>query len=346
MSENQHSGSDTVKAAIGKLMDGKDLTRMESRLVMNDILDNKATDAQISAYLVAMRMKGETVDEITGSAQAFSDRTKPMDMHYENIVDTCGTGGDNLNTFNISTTSAFVAAGAGVNVAKHGHRSVSGKCGSADLLAEFGVNVDIPKRIVSRCFREIGLAFLFAPKYQKSWHYALGPRREIGAKTIFNILGPITNPAHTKRQLIGVYDDTIMRTLVEVMRELGAVQVMVVHGYDGLDEITITGKSHIIELIDGQVYEYDISPSDFKMDTAPIAAIQSQSCAENVQIVMDVLSGKPGPATDTVLLNAGAAIKVSGKVNSLYDGIELARQSISSGSALQKLQKLIGISNS
>lgn len=341
--DSPQKGSEIVKNAIKKLMDGKDLSRTESRLVMNDIMDNRATDSQISAYLVALRLKGETVDEIAGSAQAFTDTAAPVSVKDENIVDTCGTGGDNLSTFNISTASAFVAAGAGVRVAKHGHRGISSKCGSADLLAEFGIKVDIPRRTIARCFREIGLAFLFAPRFHKSWQYALGPRREIGARTIFNILGPITNPARTRRQLIGVYDDRLMRTVLEVMRELGAIQVMVVHGQDGLDEITITGKTHIIELIDGSVYEYDIYPEDFNMNSAPISSIQTHSCLQNVEIFNDVLHGKPGPALDTVLLNAGAAIKVSGKVASLQDGIELARISISSGQAWEKLKKLMAI---
>lgn len=314
-------------------------------MIMNEIMENHATDAQISAYLVALHMKGETVDEITGSAEAFSDKTMSFKVKYNNMVDTCGTGGDNLHTFNISTTAAFVTAGAGVTVAKHGHRSVSSKCGSADLLASLGVNIEMNKRTIERCFQEVGLAFLFAPKFLKGWRYAFGPRREIGARTILNILGPLTNPVRTQRQLIGVYDPNLMHTIINVMLELGAEQMMVVHGHDGLDEITISGKTSVVEFIDRKIYEYEITPEDFQLQSAPISTIQSEGCSDSVSFVSDVLKGKPGPATDVVILNAGAAIKVSGKVNSLAEGIELAKESISSGAARKKLEKIIEITN-
>lgn len=338
-------GSKILKSAISKLMDGKDLSRDESRLVMNEIMEDKATDAQISAYLVALRMKGETVDEITGSVEALTNKSQAVKLKYDNVVDICGTGGDNLNTFNISTSASFVCAGAGVAVAKHGNRSVSSKCGSGDFLKAVGVNIDIPIEKVLQCFNEIGLAFIFSPKYQRSWRYTHGPRREIGARTIFNILGPLTNPARTKRQVIGVYDTSLMRTLVNVMKELGAEQVMVVHGEDGLDEITITGKTQIAELINGEIYEYEIAPENFHLRSAPLSSIQSTSCQENIRYLDDILSGKKCPATDIAVLNAAAAIKVSGKVNSLYEGVESAIESIKSGAAKTKLEKLIEITN-
>lgn len=326
-------------------MNGKNLSRMESRLVMNEILENKATDAQISAYLVALRMKGETVDEITGSAEALTGKSKTVHLEYENVVDICGTGGDNLNTFNISTTAAIVTAGAGVHVAKHGTRSVSSKCGSADILRTLGVNINLTKPRIERCLAEVGLTFVFSQKFQKSAPYAFGPRREIGARTIFNILSTLTNPARIRRQVIGVYDRSLMHTVIEVMRELGAVQVMVVHGEEGLDEITISGKTYVIELIDGQIYEYEITPENFALRSAPLTEIQTGSCEQTKQIIMDILKGKRGPARDVVLLNAGAAIKVSGKVDSLQEGIALAQKSIDEGAALNRLNRLIEVSN-
>jgi len=333
--------SEIVKAAISKLMMGKNLSRNESRLVMNEIIEKKATDAQISAYLVALRIKGETADEITGSAQALSDKTTPVKLKQEDIVDISGTGGDNLHTFNISTTAAFVTAGAGVKVAKHGQKSVSGKCGSADIVAELGVNINLDKRLISRCLHEVGLTFIFAPKFSKSSPYALGPRREIGARTIFNILSTLTNPARAKRQVIGIYDSALMQTVVDVLSELGTKQVMVVNGENGQDEISISGKTKVIELIDNKQYEYEIRPENFNLQSAPISVIQTESCSDNKKIILNILDGKPGPALDVVLLNAAAAIKVSGKVNSLTEGINLARESIESGAAKNILEKLI-----
>ncbi len=338
-----NDGSPVIKGAIAKLMRGENLTRNESRLVMNEIMDKKATDAQISAYLVALRIKGETVDEITGAAEAMT-HTASMKVKQENMVDICGTGGDNLSTFNISTTAALVAAGAGVTVAKHGHRSVSSKCGSADLLQNLGIQIDMPRNKIRRCLKEIGLGFFFDPKFHKSWHYALGPRQEIGARTVFNILGPLTNPARIRRQVVGVYDPSLMQTLIQVLRELGAEQVMMVHGAEGLDEISITGETYILELIDNQIYEYTITPENFNLRSAPIQNIQSTSCEQNVEYLHSVLDGRLSPARDVVLLNAGAAIKVSGKVDSLYEGIELAQQSIDSGAAKEKLRLLVEMS--
>ena len=338
-------GSKILKSAITKLMDGKDLSREESRLVMTEIMQSKATDAQISAYLVSLRMKGETVDEITGSVEALTKKQTAIEFKYENIVDTCGTGGDNLSTFNISTTAALICAGAGVAVAKHGHRSVSSKCGSADLLKAIGVNIEIPQKNVLDCLNKIGIAFFFAPKFQQSWRSSQGPRMEIGARTIFNILGPLTNPARIKRQLIGVYDTSLMMTLANVMKELGAKQVMLVHGEDGLDEISITGKSRIVELIDGEIYDYTIAPENFQLHSAPISSIQSGSCGENIKFLENILNGKEGPAMDVAILNAAAAIKVSGKVGSLNEGIQLARESVFTGQAKEKLDKLIELTN-
>jgi len=335
----------TIQVAINKLIEGKNLSRSESRKVMTLIMQGKATDAQISAYLVAMRMKGETVDEVTGAAEAVTKQSKKINTKYKNIVDTCGTGGDSLNTFNISTTAAFIAAGAGVAVAKHGYRSISSKCGSADILLKLGIKLDLTPELIEKCLYDIGIAFIFAPKFQASELYTLGPRSEIGARTIFNILGPLTNPARTKRQLIGVYDEKILRLVVEVLKELGSTQIMAVHGNEGIDEISISGKTKIVELVNGTIYEYDVKPENFHILSSPLSSIQSKTCTTNKKYLLNALKGKKSAALDIALLNAGAAIKVSGKVENLYDGIKLAKESVESGAALNKLEKLIEYTN-
>lgn len=336
----------TIQNAINKMIEGKSLSRSESRKIMTLIMEGKATDAQISAYLVAMRMKGETVDEVTGAAEALTNQSKRIKTKYENIVDTCGTGGDSLNTFNISTTAAFIAAGAGVAVAKHGYRSISSKCGSADVLMKLGVKLELQPEQIEQCLYDVGITFIFAPKFQASAAYTLGPRSEIGARTIFNILGPLTNPARTKRQLIGVYDQNILRLVVEVLKELGSKQVMAVHGNEGIDEISITGSTKVVELVNGIIYEYEIKPENFQILSSPLNTIQSQTCVSSKKFLLNVLKGKASPALNIALLNAGAAIKVSGKVDSLFEGIKLAKESVESGAALEKLEKLIEYTSS
>ena len=332
--------STIIKNAINHLIEGRSLSRTESKKIMKIIIRGEATEAQISAFLVALRMKGETVEEVAGAADAMKDGATHIKSRFKNIVDTCGTGGDSLNTFNISTAAAFVAAGAGVAVAKHGSKSVSSKCGSSDVLTALGVNINIPAEEMEKCLYEVGIAFLFAPTLKTSLPYAMGPRREIGARTIFNILGPLTNPARTKRQLVGVYDSNLVRLMVEVLKELGAVQAMAVHGEEGIDEISISGPTRVCELLNGSISEYNIRPEDFKISTSPLQMIQSKSANQNKSILMNVLKGKPSPALDVVLLNAGAAIKVSGKVESIWDGLQLAKESIQSGAAWEKLEKL------
>ncbi len=337
--------SKIVKNAIAKLMQGKNLSRSESRKVMTELVKDNASEAQISAYLVALRMKGETVEEITGAAEAFIKNSDMIEIPFKNVVDTCGTGGDNLHTFNISTTAALVTAGAGVAVAKHGHRSVSSKCGSSDLLKKMGINIDASNDVIATCFKEVGIAFLFANKFNKSQHYFLGPRREIGAWTIFNLLGPLTNPARTKRQVIGVSDKNLMHTLAEVMRELGAEHIMVVHGHDGLDEISITGPTFIVELRNGSITEYQIQPEKFGLKSYELSTIQTDSCDENIRILQDVLDGKPGAQRDIVVLNAAAAIWVSGKAKNMDTAVSMAEKSIDTGSAKMRLKQLIEITN-
>lgn len=337
--------SNPIQKAINRLIEGKNLTRTESKKIMKIIMHDEATQAQISAFLVALRIKGETVEEVTGAVEAMNDDATHIRTRFKNIVDTCGTGGDSLNTFNISTAAAFVAAGAGVAVAKHGSRSVSSICGSSDVLNALGINIQIPPEEMEQCLYEVGIAFLFAPKLKTSMIYAMGPRMEIGARTIFNILGPLTNPARTKRQLVGVYDIKLVRLMVEVLKELGAVQAMAVHGLEGIDEISISGPTKVCELVDGAIYEYNIRPENFKITSAPLKTIQTFTANKNKKMLMDVLKGKPSPALNVVILNAGAAIKVSGKANSIFKGIQLARDSIQSGAALDKLNKLKEFTN-
>lgn len=327
-------------------MAGKNLTRVESRMVMTEIIEERASKVQISAYLVALRMKGETVDEIAGAAEAVTEKSQYLTVENPGIVDICGTGGDNLSTFNISTTAAFVTAGAGVKVAKHGHKSASGKCGSSDLLTALGVQIDSPRQVVEECFRKIGIAFLFAEKFNKSQPYLLGPRMEIGAWTIFNLIGPMTNPARTKRQVVGVNDKSIMHTVVEVMQELGAEHIMAVHGSEGLDEISICGHTSVVELYKGIISEYEIHPVDFGLQTAPLSQIQTESCADNMKILREVLAGKKGAPRDVVLLNSAAAIRIAGAAGNLQEGLKMATKSIDSGAAQAKLDGLIELTMS
>ena len=330
-----------IQIAINKLMNGKSLTRLESKKVMHTIMRGEGSDAQISAFLVALRMKGETVDEITGAVEAVKSRTKSFHSRFKNVVDTCGTGGDALNTFNISTAAALVAAGAGVAVAKHGYRSVSGKSGSTDVLNALGVRLDISLEDMRNCLYETGIAFLFAPKLETTMRYAMGPRSEIGSRTIFNILGPLINPARTKRQLIGVYDPKLVHPVVEVMQLLGSEQIMAVCGSDGMDEISISGITHVSELINGRIYDYMIRPENFEIVSKHVNAIQVRSVIESKKMLLNVLKNITSPARDITILNAGAAIKVSGKVDSISDGIKAAKESLNSGAAMKKLQDVI-----
>ncbi len=335
-----------IQKSINKLINGKNLTRAESKKVMHAIMNSEGTDAQISAFLVALRMKGETVDEIAGAVEALNSKATRIKSKFKNVVDTCGTGGDSLSTFNISTAAALVAAGAGVAVAKHGNRSVSSKSGSADVLTSLGINIDLPPEKMEECLYETGIAFLFAPKLHTSMRYAMGPRSEIGARTIFNILGPLLNPARTKRQLVGVYNKSLVRQVVEVLKLLGAEQILAVYGHEGMDEISITGPTQVSELIHGDIFDYTISPENFELNTAPLSAIQVKNVAESKKMLKSVLKGKMSPAMDVALLNAGATIKVSGKVDSIWEGVKLARESIDSGKAQNVLDKLIKFTNS
>ncbi len=319
----------------------------EAEAVMNQIMSGGATDAQIGAYLMALRMKGETQDEITGSARAMRANAHRVPTRFsgEMLLDTCGTGGDRSGTFNISTTVAFVAAGAGVPVAKHGNRASSSRCGSADVLGALGVNLDLTPEQVGRCIDEVGIGFLFAPKLHPAMKYALGPRREMGLRTIFNILGPLTNPAGARRQLMGVFASDMTDMLAHVLGQLGAVSAVVVSGYGGLDELTTTGPNRVSYFHDNRVETYDLNPSDYGFRGANIAELLGGDAGENAAILRGVLDGSIQDAKrDVVILNSGAALVASGKVSSLRAGFELAAQVIDGGSALAKLDALIAYS--
>ena len=333
-----------IKEILGILAEGQDLDAEVMKMAMEEIMSGEATPSQISAFLMGLRVKGETVEEITAAAKVMRAKAKKV-RAPEDVIDTCGTGGDHSMTFNISTASAFVVAGAGVRVAKHGNRAASSHCGSADVLAELGVNLEADIKLVERCIEEIGIGFLFAPLLHQAMRYAIGPRREMGIRTIFNLLGPLSNPAGAKRQLLGVFDKRWVRPLAEVLKNLGSERAMVVHGEDGLDEITLTGATYVAELKDGEVREYKIEPEEFGFRRCLLSEIRGGTSGYNAEIIREVLSGSEGVKTDIVLLNAGSAIYVAGKAGSIKEGIELARQTIKSGKAMEKLEALIKMSN-
>jgi len=334
-----------IQEGIGQLIEGNDLNQDEAYQIATEIMNGQTTDAQIGAFLISLRLKGETIDEITGFVKAMREKATTVSCPQEFLVDTCGTGGDQSGTFNISTLSGFVAAGAGCNIAKHGNRSVSSNCGSADLFVELGIRIDITPETMAHCITENGIGFLFAPLLHKAMKYAIGPRREIGARTIFNILGPLTNPAGAKRQLLGVFSPSLTTPLANTLKRLGSEHVMVVHGEDGLDEMTITGETQVSELINGDIDNYTVKPEDFGIKRSTIQDIQGGDPAKNAKIALEVLEGKSGPHRDMVLMNAGATIYVSDKVKSIHEGIHMAAESIDSGKAMAKLEKLIEITN-
>ena len=329
-----------IREAIKKIIAQKDLSEQEAFEVAMEMMRGQTTDAQIASLLTGLRMKDVTTDEITGFVKAMRQMATPIECKSRDLVDTCGTGGDGSGTFNISTISAFVAAGAGCKVAKHGNRSVSSKCGSADLLKALGVNIEIEPDRVATCLDEVGIGFLFAPNLHKAMKYATGPRREIGVRTIFNILGPLTNPAGAKRQVLGVFSEELTDRIASVLKNLGAEHCMILHGEDGLDEITITGKTFITELIEGEIKSYHIEPEDFGIENGTMKDIRGGDVDENVKIALNILQGEKGPKREIVIINAGAAIYIAGKADSFLDGIELAKESIDSGKAANKLRLL------
>jgi len=335
-----------IKDAIGKIVEGVDLKREEMIACMNEIMTGEATQAQIGSFITALRLKGETVEEITGAAMVMREKATKINISSDEvIIDTCGTGGSATNTFNISTTVAFVVSGAGAKVAKHGNRGVSSLCGSADVIKALGVNIDIPPEKVQECIQNIGIGFLYAPLFHGAMKFAIGPRREIGIRTIFNILGPLTNPANATCQVLGVYNKDLTEKLANVLNNLGSRRALVVYGMDTLDEITITGNTKVSELKDKKVRTYYVKPQDFGMKQARLDDIKGGSIEENAGIVREVLEGEKGPRQDVVLMNAASALVVADKAKDFKEGIKIARESIESGMAKEKLEKLIEFTN-
>lgn len=334
-----------IREAIDKVVNRVNLTEAQTVDVMNQIMTGEATPLQVASFLTALRMKGETVDEVTGAARVMREKAHRVDVGGKTVLDTCGTGGDQKGTFNISTTAAFVVAGAGVPVAKHGNRSVSSQSGSADVLGALGVKVDAPKERVERCIAEIGIGFLFAPLLHEAMKYAVQPRRDIGIRTIFNLLGPLTNPAMATQQLIGIYSGDLVGMVANVLKNLGSARAMVVHGLEGLDEISLCGPTKVAELRDGAVKEFQIEPEQFGLKRCVLAELHGGSAEQSAGIVRAVLDGQSGAPRDVVLLNGGAALYVSGSAASVPDGIKLAAESIDSGKARQKLQQLVELTN-
>ena len=327
-----------IKEALTKIVAGNHLSVDEAGEVMNEIMSGLCTPAQIAAYMTALRMKGETVEEITGSARTMRAKATKIETKHDLVVDTAGTGGDGSHTFNISTTAALVAAGAGAPMAKHGNRAVSSHCGSADVLGALGVDIEIPPERVGACLDEVGFAFLFAPALHASMKYAVGPRRETGLRSIFNVMGPLTNPAGSQGQIIGVYDASLTELMASVLNNLGVYRALVVHGSDGLDEITLAGKTRVSEVREGKVRTFDLSPEDLGLTAHPIDACRVTTLEDNVRTTLMVLNGRTGPARDIVLLNAAAAIYVGGITDSMKDAVAPAVESIDSGAALAKLE--------
>jgi len=328
-----------IREAIAEVVSGRSLDSAEAAGVMRQIMDGEATPAQIAALIVAMRMKGETPEELTGFAEAMLSRAVRIESGAE--LDTCGTGGDGSHSFNISTTAAFVAAGAGVKVAKHGNRAMSSMCGSADVLGALGVRLDLEPPAVERCIREVGIGFLFAPVFHPAMKHAAAPRREIGIRTMFNALGPLCNPAGASAQLLGVADENLVEKMASVLYRLGFDRAMVVHGDDGLDELTLSGKSLVCELRDERLETYEIAPEDYGLPLASMEELSGGSVEENAEMLREVLSGSTGPRRDVVLLNSGAALYVAGRAESIGDGLALAARTIDSGRALARLHELV-----
>jgi len=331
-----------LKRFITKAIDGTDLSEAESGEAMDIIMEGKASPSQIASFLTALRMKGETIQEITGFARTM--RAKAVRIRAkdgEPVVDTCGTGGDGKGTFNISTAVAFVAAGGGCTVAKHHNRSVSSQCGSADVLEALGVNQALAPERAESCLQEFGIAFLFAPTFHPATRHALAPRREIGIRTVFNLLGPLTNPAGATIHLAGLYREDLLQPVAEVLRNLGSKSAFVVHSEDHCDEISISGKTTVCQLKDGDINTYQIDPEMAGLKRANLKEIQGGEPEKNANILLQVLKGKTGPSRDVVLLNAAAVFVASEKVSNLRDGIEMARESIDSGRAMKKLEELI-----
>jgi anthranilate phosphoribosyltransferase len=347
--------SPIITEAVRALVDRTDLSRIEAAAAMEAIMSGAATNAQIAAFLTALRMKGETVEELIGFAQVMRQKAVRVRVHddglagltgtdREMLIDTCGTGGDATGTFNVSTATAFVVAGAGLKVAKHGNRSVSSMCGSADVVERLGINLELTPPKVARCIDEVGIGFLYAPLLHTAMKHVMAARREMGIRTVFNMLGPLTNPAAANAQIIGVYAASLTEPLARVLAELGTVRAFVVHGADGLDEISNTGESRVSEVREGMVRSFTVRPEDFGLERAAIGELMGGDREENARIIRAILDGEPGPRRDIVLMNAAAALVAGGKARDFKDGVGLAAQAIDSGAARRTLEALIALS--
>jgi len=348
-----------IKKAIARVVERENLTEAEMIEVMDQVMSGEATPAQVAAFITALRMKGETVEEITGAARVMRDRAtrirvgknvldidrEDINLDLETILDTCGTGGSGTNTFNVSTTVAFVVSACGVKVAKHGNRSVSSCCGSADVLEALGVSLDVNPETVERCIAEIGIGFLFAPALHGAMKYAIGPRKEIGIRTIFNILGPLTNPAGADRQVLGVYREDLAEKMAHVLKNLGCKRGFVVHGSDGMDEITLTAATTVAEVTPAGVDLSSVKPEDFGFSTCTMDDLRGGSAVENAAIIRDILAGRKGPKRDIVLLNAAFGLVAAGKTANVPHGIQLAAEAVDSGRAMKQLESLVQLTN-
>ncbi len=335
-----------IQQALDLLLDGQNLQHDQMTAVMRQIMTGEATPAQIGGFLIALRMKGESVDEVAAAASVMRSLADQVQPAATNTVDIVGTGGDTTSTFNVSTASALVAATAGVKIAKHGNRSVSSKSGAADLLEQAGVNLDLDSQQVAQCVDQVGVGFMFAQRHHSAMKHAIGPRREMGVRTLFNLLGPLTNPAGAPNQVLGVFASQWVRPMAEVLGRLGSRHVMVVHGTDGMDEISCCAPTQVAELFDGKVTEYEINPAEYQISGHQLADIQVEGAEQSLEVVRSVFANKPGAALDIVRLNAGAAIYVAGIADSLAGGIDVAGKTIASGDVANTLDRLVTLSQS
>ena len=338
-----------IQQALAAVVGRQNLSQEQMTEVMTEVMTGQATPAQIGAFLVALRMKGETIDEITGAAQVMRDLATRVEVNAQYLVDTCGTGGDGANLFNVSTAAAFVVAAAGGHVAKHGNRSVSSATGSADVLEAAGINLQMPPEKVARAIEQVGVGFMFAPAHHGAMKHAIGPRRELAMRTLFNMLGPMTNPAGVKRQVVGVFDKSLCRPMAEVLGRLGSEHVMVVHSSDGLDELSIAGESHVAEMQNNEVIEYTVTPSDLGIEPRSLDGLGVEDAGQSLALIRNAFAGEPGAnvakAIDMIALNAGAAIYVAGLANSLANGVKMAEDALASGGAGEKLKELVEFSD-
>ena len=335
----------SIQQALEQVLARRDLTTEQMETAMNIIMQGEATSAQIAGFIVALRMKGECVDELTAAARVMRRLSSKVEINAQPLVDTCGTGGDGLKTFNISTASSIVAASAGVKIAKHGNRSVSSKSGSADVLEALGVKLEISPQRIAQCVEKIGIGFMFAPMHHSCMKHAIGPRKELGVRTLFNLLGPLTNPADAKRQVLGVFDDQWLEPLAHVLQSLGTEHALIVHAQDGLDEISISSATNICELRDGDIKLYQVTPEDCGLKSSSLNDIKVDNVTDSAKMIISVLNGEPSTAADIVCLNAGAAIYVAVKISSLKEGVQLAAKQLASKAAQQTLAKLVEFTN-